>query len=262
MKRIHLFEVEDYPWFPNFIRICMTRYIAALHGLMGTPVTLAEVLDKSLQKNKKDKILDMCSGSGGPMLATQKILQEEYGYADLTLTLSDLYPNTIAAQKINQVEGNQVSYLTTPVDVTKVDTKQDALRTMICSLHHMKPATVEAILKDAQENNQPFCAYEISDNSAPFILWWTAIPFSFIMVFFLTPLVRPMTWQQIVFTYLIPIIPLCIAWDGAVSNARTYTLSDLDEILVKLPATTTYTWERATIAGKGGRKIYLLGHPV
>lgn len=262
MKRIQLFELEDYPWFPNFIRVCMTRYIATLHGLMDTPTTLAKILDSSLQKNKQQKILDLCSGSGGPMPETLAILQKKYGYTDLELTLSDLYPNPAAAKKINQQKDNSISYLTTPVDVTQVDTSQEALRTMICSLHHMPPATVVDILKDAQTKQQPFCAYEISDNSAPFILWWTAIPFTFLMVFFITPFVRPLSWQQLVFTYLIPIIPLCIAWDGAVSNARTYTLTDLDEILAQLPPTDEYVWEKATVAGKGGRKIYLIGNVI
>lgn len=260
MKRIQLFELEDYAWFPDFIRVCMTRYIATLHGLMNTPDTLAAILDKSLQKNTKKKILDLCSGSGGPMPATLEILQTKYGYADLELTLSDLYPNVIKAEQLNQKKDNQITYLTTPVDVTQVDTSQTALRTMICSLHHMPPATVVNILKDTQTKQQPFCAYEISDNSAPFILWWTAIPFTFLMVFFITPFVRPMSWQQLIFTYLIPIIPLCIAWDGAVSNARTYTLTDLDEILAQLPPTDNYVWKKDTVAGKGGRKIYLMGN--
>jgi hypothetical protein len=58
-----------------------------------------------------------------------------------------------------------------------------------------------------------------------------------------------MSWQQLVFTYIIPIIQICFAWDGAVSNARTYTLSDLDKLLHGLE-TSTYRWEKGTIEGK------------
>lgn len=36
MKRIHLFEFEDQAWFPNWIRVLMTRYIMAFHRLIGT----------------------------------------------------------------------------------------------------------------------------------------------------------------------------------------------------------------------------------
>jgi hypothetical protein len=74
-------------------------------------------------------------------------------------------------------------------------------------------------------------------------------------------MVRPMTWQQLVFTYLIPILPMFIAWDGAVSNARTYTLEDMGELIHGL-SDETYTWEKGKVKGKGGNKLYLLGRPV
>jgi len=72
-------------------------------------------------------------------------------------------------------------------------------------------------------------------------------------------MVRPMTLQQLVFTYLIPIIPICFGWDGTVSNARTYTLDDLDELLSGIPSD-GYEWEKGVIEGKTNQ-IYLLGHP-
>jgi len=72
-------------------------------------------------------------------------------------------------------------------------------------------------------------------------------------------MVRPMTWQQLVFTYIIPIIPICFGWDGAISNARTYTLNDLDELLSGIKSN-NYEWEKGIIEGKTNQ-IYLLGLP-
>ena len=118
----------------------------------------------------------------------------------------------------------------------------------------------KSILKNARESGQPICIYEISDNSTPKAIWWIAIPFAFLMTFFVTPMVRPMSWQQLVFTYLIPLIPLFIAWDGAVSNARTYSREDIDILLEGLKSK-SYSWETGTIKGKGGNKMYLLGLP-
>jgi hypothetical protein len=51
-----------------------------------------------------------------------------------------------------------------------------------------------------------------------------------------------------------------IAWDGAVSNIRTYTLEDM-EILTEELTTENYTWEKGKIKGKGGNNLYLLGKP-
>lgn len=231
-----------------------------MHKILGTSDVLSEILAKGLKKTKSNKILDMCSGSGGPMLDVAKTLKEKHGVSDLQLTLSDLYPNDHAAAQINNGDDSSVSYITSPVDATDIHTDKDGMRTMVCSMHHMRPETAKAILKDAKDAKRPICIYEISDNAFPIWIWWVSIPITFIMTFFITPLVRPMSWQQVVFTYIIPVLPLFIAWDGAVSNARTYTLKDWDIILEDLQSD-DYTWEKDTVKGKGGNKIYLLGYP-
>jgi hypothetical protein len=176
------------------------------------------------------------------------------------LILSDLYPDRKTANKINGQQDNGINYLTTPMDATQVSAEIAGLRTMVSSLHHMKPSIAKEILKNARDSRQPILVFEISDNSPPVVLWWLAIPFAFLATLFITPMVRPMTWQQLVFTYLIPILPLFIAWEGAVSNARTYTLEDM-EILTEDLKSKDYMWEKGKIKGKGGNKLYLLGMP-
>jgi len=261
MKRRQLFEFEDLPWFPHWIRKCMTRYIVAMHRLLGTSKTLAKLVAQALEHSTTHRVIDLCSGSGGPMLEVADILRQHYGYPDLQLTLSDLYPNQEAAHQLNQNEDEKTSYLTTPVNAADLDKELAGVRTMVCSLHHMRPEVAKSILRNAQQSQQPICIYEISDNSVPRGVRWLALPITFIMVLFDTPLIRPLTWQQLVFTYLIPILPLAIAWDGAVSNIRTYTLSDLDTLLSDLQSD-AYAWEKGTLKGKGGDKLYLLGLPL
>ena len=145
MKRIHLFEFEDFHWFPNWIRVCMTRYIATMHRLLGTKDQLADLLSKALQHSSTNHVLDMCSGSGGPMIDTVQQLKMEKGL-DIKLTLSDLYPNQQAAKRINSGGDSTISYLTSPLDATAVDRNQTGVRTMICSMHHMKPEIAKGIL--------------------------------------------------------------------------------------------------------------------
>lgn len=260
MKRIQLFEFEDLSWFPDFFRKPMTKYVAAVHKVMDTSESIAEILAKALKATEETKIIDLCSGSGGPMPEVMKILEEKHGLDSIELSLSDLYPNHEIAQKINNDKIQNINYITSPVNALNLDETQKGLRTMLCSLHHMKPEIAKGILKNAKDAHQPICIYEISDNSIPLWLAWIAIPMGFIMTLFITPLVRPLTWQQIVFTYIIPILPLLIGWDGGVSNMRTYTLSDMDELLEGLHSD-NYTWEKGIIKGKGGNKLYLMGLP-
>lgn len=124
----------------------------------------------------------------------------------------------------------------------------------------MPPRWAKKILLEAQSSGQPILVFEISDNSFPIWANFLALPINFIMCLFVTPLVRPMTWQQLLFTYLIPINPLAFAWDGAVYNARTYTLADLDELLQNLPSD-NYQWEKGVIPTKKAKMLYLWGQP-
>jgi len=263
MKRMQLFEFEDQSWFPNWLRVRVTRFIVAMHRLLGSAHQLAELLDRALKHTETAHIRDLCSGSGGPMLDALTILRRDHGRRGVKLTFSDLYPNLDAAREINAGADPDVRYETAPVDAANPGdpggTGAGGVRTMICSMHHMPADVARGILAAAQRSGQPFCMFEISDNSFPAPLWWIALLPNFLMVFFVTPLVRPMTWQQLVFTYICPILPALIAWDGAVSNARTYTLSDLDELLEGLHAD-DYVWEKGTIGGPA-KKLYLLGLP-
>ncbi len=259
MKRIHLFEFEDLSWFPNRIRICMTRLLVVMHKLLGTEEVLKELMIKTLKQVPRKNILDLCSGSAGPMPEVIKQIRAMEGFEDITLTLSDLYPNKELARIINEKNDPSLKYLPTSVDATKFHSEEDHCKTMICSLHHFKPEDASAVLKTAKTSGQPLLVFEISDNSFPKALWWTAIPINFLMAFFITPLVRPMSWQQLLFSYLIPIIPLCFAWDGAVSNARTYTLEDLDKLLLSAEGE-SYNWDKGIIKSKS-KNLFLIGLP-
>lgn len=261
MKRIHLFEFEDFPWFPNWLRICMTRYIIAIHKILGSAGELADLIARVLPHASDKRILDLCSGAGGPMLEVISILKEKHQVSDLSLTFSDLYPNQEAADQIDALDKPEVTYLRAPINATQIPKGQSGLRTMVCSMHHMRPEVAKAILRDAKASREPICVFEISDNSfPPTWLWWVGLPLNFLSAFFITPFVRPLTWQQLAFTYLIPLLPLFIAWDGAVSNVRTYTLADMEELLIGLKSQ-DYYWETGRISGRA-KKLYLLGHPV
>ena len=259
MNRIDLFEFEDFSWFPDWIRTSVTRLIVVMHKLLNTADDLVPLMQKALNHSKTKHIVDLCSGSGGPMIAVYNELVEKHGSEKLKLTLTDLYPNLELASTINKPNLSNLSYKVSPVDASNVPSELPGIRTMIGSFHHMKPDTARKILENAKDSKVPICIYEISDNGFPTVLWWATLPILFLMAIFITPFVKPLTWKQIAFTYIIPIIPFVFAWDGAVSNARTYNLKDLTLLITGLESV-DYTWEMGKIS-KRGNKIYLLGIP-
>jgi hypothetical protein len=259
MKRIQLFEFEDFTWFPNWLRKCLTRMMVVMHNILHTSEEMAELVNRGLAYTDNNTIIDLCSGSGGPMPKVMDILKEKYQVNNPKLIMTDLFPNEEFAKVTNKRNDGEISYLKKSVDAAKVDPNLKGLRTMVSSLHHMNPETARKILKNAMDCKQPICTFEISDNSFPKAVWWIAVPINIITSLFISLLARPVTWQQIVFTFFIPIIPVVFAWDGAVSNARTYTLEDMDLLLEGLHSE-NYSWEKGVIKGKS-KKLYLLGLP-
>ena len=90
MKRIHLFEFEDFSWFPNWLRICMTRMMVVMHKFLNTSEEMAELVNRALQHTSENNIIDFCSGSGGPIPEVVDILRDKYGVTDAKLTMTDL----------------------------------------------------------------------------------------------------------------------------------------------------------------------------
>ena len=256
MKRIQLFEFEDFNWFPNWLRKCLTRMMVVMHKLLNTSEEMAELVNRALKHTENNTIIDLCSGSGGLMPRVLNILEDKYRVQNPKLIMTDLFPNREYAAQINGLKSEEVEYITESVDASDVASNKKGLRTMVGSLHHMKPATAKKILKNATDNHQPFLSFEISDNSFPKVIWWIAFPLNIITSLFVSLLVRPMTIRQMLFTY---IIPISFAWDGAVSNARIYTLEDMDLLLDGLKSE-DYCWEKGVIKGKS-KKVYLLGLP-
>ncbi len=257
MKRIHLFEFEDLKWFPNWIRICMTRLIMVMHKKFNTSEDMAKLLVKLIKQTNTSTIVDLCSGSGGAMIDTVSHLNNTHKIKNVKLLLTDLYPNLADAERINQ-KNNRIQYRTTPLNATNLDTDIRGILTMVGSFHHMKPELARKILVEAQKKRQPICIMEIH-KKFPIILWWLFIPLSAILCLFITPLVKPLTIKQIIFTYLIPIIPICFAWDAVITSGRIYRMEDLD-VLLKGLKENNYAWEKGIIKGKS-EKIYLMGYP-
>lgn len=118
MRRIHLFEFLDLPWYPRTFRRIQTDYLqfAATMG-MGHQ-NLIPLFKKALQHAGISEIVDLCSGGTGPWMR----LQEQFKEAGMSVsvTLTDIYPDPEAMQKWEDASSQGIEYLTEPVDAMKV----------------------------------------------------------------------------------------------------------------------------------------------
>lgn len=185
----------------------------------------------------------------------------------IQLQLTDLFPNQEMIQSLSQTPMDNVQYSKAPLDATKLSSAPAGLKTMIASFHHMPPAVAKAILKSAFDNRQTILIYEVGQNNIPTIIWWILLPISIVitalMCVVLTLFARPLSFGQLFFTYIIPIIPLAFAWDGQASIQRTYTFEDIDLLLSNIRSD-DYTWEVKDALKANGKKAgyYILGMPI
>ena len=265
MVRKELFEFEDFDWFPNVIRTGGTNLIQVFHKMLGTSEVLVELIKEANKQYSFDQIVDMGSGSGGPM---PEVIEKYNASAEKTLKLilSDLHPNKDLVAQINAKNLAHLSYHSNSVNATEMAKTPKGLKTMIASFHHMNPRVASDILNGAQENKQPILIYEIAKNNVPFIPWLLFLPLSlvllFVMALFMTPFVRPFRFSQFLFTYILPLIPALYAWDGQMSIQRTYTFDDINS-LIKEKDSPNYKWIIDDGKKLDGKKVgyFIMGIP-
>lgn len=222
--RLHLFEWNDQPWLPEFLRAGLTRYLSTIYSTaFPPPRAWAERILDALNRQQTNTIVDLCSGSGGPL---EPVLGElaALGRTGVEVIQTDLYPlpGVIAA------DARQVPRSLPP-----------AVRTMFAAFHHFRPEDALAILRDARDSGSAICIFEGTSRSPLAVLGMLFTPLG---VLFLTPRIRPLKASQLIFTYLIPVIPLLVGFDGFVSALRTYTVEELNAMTAKL-ASEDYEWQ-------------------
>ncbi len=252
-KRIHLFEFEDQKWFPVFLRNYVTDFLQYLSNKATIYKPIIPVIKKGLNKSKTNQIIDIASGGGGGLIWLNSELQKDI--PNLKIMLTDFYPNIPAFERTKKKADN-FDFIPESIDARNVPTNLSGLRTQFLSLHHFKPQDVKLILQNAIDTNSSIAIFEGQERSFRSIVAMLLSPISVLLT---TPFIRPFKIGRIIFTYLIPIIPLIVMWDGVISSLRTYSVKELKEIVESLNQSETYDWEIEKVKSGVGVIIYLLG---
>ena len=255
--RLHLFEFEDLPWFPKFIRDGGTDFLGFILNKAKFYEPTIEVIEQVIQETKHNRILDLCSGNGGPIASLSQKLAPE---SDITFVLSDKFPNLPAFDRLKQTSNNKIDYLPEPLDVITMDGDAEGIRTMYSAIHHFKPREVRIILGNVVQSGMPLCIFDSGDKHIGTILG--IMIFHPLLFIFCTPFIRPFTLSRILFTYLIPIIPLYTIWDGIVSIIRLHRPDKLLSVAKSVDKSESYVWKSGKLKNKIGFSIaYLTGIP-
>jgi len=251
MGRIHLFEFEDQKWFPSFLRNYGTDFLQFLSNKTKMYKPIVPVIKKGLERN--NRIIDLGSGGGGGLIWLNTELKRDI--PDLKIILTDFYPN-IPAFEYTMQQADNFEFIDKPVDARDVPEELKGLRTQFLSLHHFEPNDAKRILQNAINSNSSIAIFEAQERSLPSII---AMIFSPLTVLLATPFIRPFKIGRILFTYLIPIVPLFVLWDGIVSSLRTYSLKEMNGLVENLNGAENYDWEIDKVKSGPGVVLYLLG---
>jgi len=258
LKRIQWFEFHDLAWFPATFRDALTEWLRVLWDRIEADSAIAPILAEMLHESCTARIVDLCSGAGGPLLGIQQEF-EAVGWS-FNAVVTDKFPNVNSMSEIRSKSGGVIDARLTSIDATAVPPDLTGLRTLFNSFHHFQPREAELILKDAYDARQPIGIFELPNRT------FQGVSFSFIATFLgvllLTPTIRPRRGAWWIFTYLLPVIPFIVAWDGWVSHLRAYTPDELLRMTCKF--SDSYRWETRRLKIRNGQFTVtcLLGVPL
>jgi hypothetical protein len=254
VRRLHLLELEDQPWFPAVIRDLATDYLQFIQTRFRLDRAMSPLIRGVMEATGERRIIDLCSGGSGPLLWLVNDLAA--GGLDVKATLTDLFPNVPAFAEIAAASNGRIDFARESVDARSVPSRLTGLRTIFNGFHHFRPMDARAVLHAAAAARQPIAIFEVSERSIrtlPVIL-------TPLFVWIATPFMRPFKWRRLFWTYVVPMVPFICLWDGIVSQLRAYTV---DELRAMTDGAAPMHWEigQVPIAKGRGNLTYLVGCP-
>ncbi len=256
MGRLELHEIHDLAAFPASLRNLTTDAMQALWDFGNSYKPILGRLLHGLEVARTREVLDLCSGGGGPWLrlAREPELQSNPGMA---VRLTDKYPNRSAFERAAAVS-SLLHFESSPVDATSIPAQLPGFRTIFSSFHHFGPRAARRILGDAVEHRRGVGVFEMARRSPRTILMICFIPFIAVC---LAPTIQPFRWSRLFWTWLVPLVPFVLLYDGFASCLRAYSHEELGRLIAPLKSP-GYEWQIGEERSGFLPVTYLLGYPV
>ncbi len=256
MKRFQLVELEDLPWFPRHLRDYITDFLRFVVGQMDFYAAIPSLVLRGLGKGPSSQIVDLASGGGGgwpSLIARVRELRP-----DASVILTDRYPNLRAFEQLTAQAIPGLACCRDAVSATAVPADMKGMRTLFLSFHHFSPELAQGILQDAVTRGEAILIVEIQTRSLGDFMKHLLSP---LLVLIVTPFIRPFRLGRLFYTYVVPLLPLVLWWDGVVSVLRSYRVDELEAMVGRLEGGEHYAWEMDRDDSGRAPVHYLLGVP-
>ncbi|CAD6449140.1 0d52555a-b56d-42bc-a31a-1772494bb005 [Sclerotinia trifoliorum] len=307
--RIHFFEINDQPWFPQYLRekvqscltLCWTFRVPIIQ-----PSSPAQLVATTLSRTLSDKVtsytyVDFCAGAGGPTPYIEVYMNEqlnsstsapstssnpsksssvatpEVSYAEIAaapkdeinglkqrsshlvnaddkhakvqFVLTDLHPHipdwTEASKRSENLNfiSESVDAANAPRNLLKnvngVNGETKVFRLYNLAFHHFDDGLGSKILKNTVETADGFGIFELQERTLSSLITMFAMG---IMILGITPFYFWRSPGHLFFTYIIPIIPFVLVFDGIISSLRTRSAEEV-EALMRGSGVDTQEWK-------------------
>ena len=250
------FEFHDQKWFPKSLRDGVTDALQFILSLGRIYRPIAPLLNDAVEASGAARIVDLCSGGGGPWLWLYRFLRASNG-GHVEICLTDKYPNIAAFENAQRQTGGQITFYRGFVDAAALPRELSGFRTIFTSFHHFTPDEAVAILQNAADNGQGIGVFEAAKRDPLTILSTVLMPLAGLLT---APFARPFRISRLFWTYVIPVIPFVLFFDGVVSCLRAYSQKELSVLTAQVKAD-NYVWQIGEQSGGLAPVTFLVGYP-
>ena len=275
LPRLHLFEIADQPWCPDkaieYAQLCLTH----CWNLRLPPIakaSSAEVACEVLEDNFPDlssfTFVDLGSGAGGPSATFERLLNARLRAQHLPpaqFLLTDLNPHLREWAALTQQQENS-AYISEPVDASRcgrlIPQNRKECRMFNVAFHHFDDPLAVPMLRRAIESADAFMyvidPIPMSSNRVSTILTKIISIFELTARDLSSMLILPgliliacqytllRFWRSplhLLFTFVVPLAPLLMVFDGFVSIMRCRTSAELRDLVRRTDAPGLENWE-------------------
>ncbi|MGC4050929.1 MAG: hypothetical protein QM757_16305 [Paludibaculum sp.] len=256
MTRPRLFEIHDSSWFPAHLRNLVTDALQAVWELTNAYRPIAPRLRDALAAAGTTRVLDLCSGAGGPWIQ----LSHHFHYIlrfPLTVCLTDKHPNPEAFGRASLCSEMRIVSHPRSVQATQVPGGLEGFRTIFSSAHHLAEDELCQVIASALEGRTGIAIFEACQCEWRAIVSVIGVPLLGLLA---TPWIRPFRWSRLFWTYIIPVVPFVLLLDGWLSCLRSYSQEDY-RALAGLHGRAGYCWHVGVERSGLIPITYLIGYP-
>jgi hypothetical protein len=235
----------------------MLDYLRYLFNTLDIYEPCYSMVSGIMDRTAEYQVIDLCSGGGGPMENMLHHLRKQG--LPVTVILTDKFPSLKTFRYLQHKTGGRIHFHPSPVDAMNVPRSLTGIRTIFSGFHHFDESVSVKVLKDAVDARQPIAVFDGGDRNLLIIAGILLHP---VLLLVFTPFMKPFRWKRLLFTYLIPVIPFCVVWDGIVSIWRLYDSAGLWKTASLADPSGIFNWSQGKKKNRWGMNItYLLGWP-